>query len=352
MTCSMPILPYLIANPIYDAVFKALLADLDLARQFLSVILGLEIVNLRFTSQEAPAKSPVSSADSPAGVSLSCGMRLDFCAVIRTGDGQSRQVLIELQKSRFSGDILRFRRYLAERYTTLEEIVHDDGSIRAESLPILCIYLMGFEIDARIPVVTRVERRYVDAVSGGVISLPNATRPAWIEGLTHDACFVQIPRIRGGGSNEPAADGTALERLISVFDQTLQVEGDAHRLDYAGGDGKLGSDKLLRRVLRRLHKLQADPEMERIMSAEDAFELEQKRILEDFTKELRVELAESEERREESDRRREESDRRREESDRLREESDRLREESDRHREEAEREIARLRKLLADDGSP
>jgi hypothetical protein len=85
--------------------------------------------------------------------------------------------------------------------------------------------------------------------------------------------------------------------------------------------------------------------MERIMSAEDAFELEQKRILEDFTKELRVELAESEKRREESDRRREESDRRREES-------DRRREESERHREEAEREIARLRKLLADDDSP
>ena len=319
----MPTLPYLIANPIYDAVFKALLADLDLARQFLSVILGLEIVNLRFTSQETSAKSPVPSGESPAGVSLSSGMRLDFCAVIRTGDGQSRQVLIELQKSRYSGDILRFRRYLAERYTALEEIVHDDGSIRAEPLPILCIYLMGFEIDARLPVVTRVERRYVDAVIGGVVSLPNATRPAWIEGLTHDACFVQIPRIRGG-CVKPGSDGTALERLLSVFDQTLQVEGDAHRLDYAGGDGKLGSDELLRRVLRRLHKLQADPEMERIMSAEDAFELEQKRLLEDFTKELRVELAESEKRLVESDRR----------------------------REEAELESARLRKLLEDRGSP
>jgi len=99
------------------------------------------------------------------------------------------------------------------------------------------------------------------------------------------------PRIPGFAA---AAIRTALERLLSVFDQTRQVEGDAHRLDYAGGDGKLKGDELLQRVLRRLHKLQADPEMERIMSAEDVFELEQKRILEDFTKALRHELEESE----------------------------------------------------------
>jgi len=307
----MPASHYFIANPIYDAVFKALLADLELARQFLSVILGLEIVNLRFTSQEVPPKSPVTAnaEDSRPGA-LPGAMRLDFCAVIRTVDGLLRQVLIELQKSRFSGDILRFRRYLAERYSTLEEVVRDDGSARAEPLPLLCIYLFGFEIDARLPVVTRVERRYVDVVGGGVVPLPNADRPEWIEGLTHDAWFIQIPRIRGGG------DRTALERLLSVFDQTRQVEGDAHRLDYAGGDGKLKGDELLQRVLRRLHKLQADPELERIMSAEDVFELEQKRILEDFTKALRHELEESEKR-----------------------------------REEAEREIARLRKLLDEGGA-
>jgi len=306
---------YLIANPIYDAVFKALLADLELARQFLSVILGLEIISLRFTSQEVSPKRPV-AADSKGP--LPGAMRLDFCAVIRTTDGLHRQVLIELQKSRFSGDILRFRHYLAERYTTLEEVKLDDDFTRAEPLPVLCVYLMGFEIDARLPVVTRVERHYVDAVSGGVVSLANASRPAWIEGLTHDAWFIQIPRICG-----QAGDRTALERLLSVFDQTLQVDGDAHRLDYAGGDGKLMGDELLRRVLRRLHKLQADPEMERIMSAEDVFELEQKRIQEDFTRELRQKLAESEKGREESDRR----------------------------REEAEREVARLRKLLGDGGS-
>jgi len=41
--------PYLIANPIYDGVFKALMEDLEIARGFLSVVLGLVIESLRFT---------------------------------------------------------------------------------------------------------------------------------------------------------------------------------------------------------------------------------------------------------------------------------------------------------------
>lgn len=62
---------------------------------------------------------------------------------------------------------------------------------------------------------------------------------------------------------------------------------------------QLRLDELLQRILRRLHKLQADPEMERIMSAEDVFELEQKRIHEDLTRDLRRELVEEQKRREE-----------------------------------------------------
>jgi hypothetical protein len=82
--------------------------------------------------------------------------------------------------------------------------------------------------------------------------------------------------------------------------------------------------------------------MERIMSAEDLFEIEQQRIHED----LAQGLVESEKLREEERRLLKEEQKRREESDRRREESDRRREESDRRREEAEREVSRLRKLL------
>jgi len=111
------------------------------------------------------------------------------------------------------------------------------------------------------------------------------------------------------------------------------LEGDRHRLDYESPDAKL--DKILARIVRQLHKLQTDPEMERIMSAEDLFEIEQQRIHEDLAQALF-----------ESEKLREESDRRREEERKLREEEQRLREEEQRRREEAEREVSRLRKLL------
>jgi len=103
-------------------------------------------------------------------------------------------------------------------------------------------------------------------------------------------------------------------------------------------------------VVRRLHKLQSDPEMERMMSAEDVFELEQKRIHEDLTKELRRQLAEEQKRREEEQKRREEEQKRREEEQKRREEEQKRREEEQKRRMAAELELERLRKLLVDRG--
>jgi len=309
--------PYLIANPIYDGVFKALMEDLEIARGFLSVVLGFVIESLRFTSRETTSVPPGISGDVP-GIAASCTsiLRLDFCAVIRTADGGQAQVIIELQKTRLSGDIMRFRQYLATRYAAREIPLDSLPGARAEPLPVLCVYLLGFFVDKRLPLVTRVERRYVDAVSGSPIELPAARRPDFVERLTHDAWFVQIPRICRTGRGP---EGTPLERILSVFDQSRMLEGDRHRLDYQVADAKL--DKNLARIVRQLHKLQSDPEMERIMSAEDLFEIEQQRIHEDLTQALF-------------------------ESEKLREEERRLREDEQRRREAAEQEISRLRKLL------
>ena len=47
----------LIANPIYDAVFKYLLEDMEITRGLLSVILGEEIETLEVKSQETATKS-------------------------------------------------------------------------------------------------------------------------------------------------------------------------------------------------------------------------------------------------------------------------------------------------------
>ena len=97
----------LIANPIYDTVFKYLMEDSRFARLIISTIIDAEIDELVFTPRERTAHIP------SLGVTV---FRLDFSAVIRTVEGERRNVLIELQKADGGEDVRRFRRYLAENY--------------------------------------------------------------------------------------------------------------------------------------------------------------------------------------------------------------------------------------------
>ena len=84
----------IIANPIYDIVFKKLMEDHEIARGMLERILETRIEQLTFASQEHTA------ADDEGRLTF---FRLDFTASIYTPDGW-KQVLIELQKARLETD--------------------------------------------------------------------------------------------------------------------------------------------------------------------------------------------------------------------------------------------------------
>ena len=92
----------IIANPIYDVVFKYLLEDIEIARELLSIILGEEILSLGLKPQETTTENTASS------VSI---LRFDFKAIIKTNTGELKKVLIELQKAKQVLDVMRFRRY-------------------------------------------------------------------------------------------------------------------------------------------------------------------------------------------------------------------------------------------------
>ena len=325
----------IVANPIYDVVFKALLENLEIARGFLSALIGMEIIELRLTSQEHVRK------DEESGKLR--GLRLDFCAVIKTGDGRTIQVIIELQKAKLGTNPMRFRFYLASRYLVSQE-VHEENETRIEPLPIISVYLLGYNLDKALPMAVKVKRTYYNAVTGKEIKrgVPNG----FIENLTHDALFIQIPKIKG-------KTGTELERVLSVFDQSRKVKGDNHRLEI---DPKLAEvDPLLGKMCRALNQLNLDPEMEKLMKLEDIFQLEQleeaARVRKEMTEQLETEQKrrqKEQKRRQKAEKRREEEQKRREEADQRREEEQKRREEADQRREEAEAEIARLRKLLDD----
>lgn len=294
-----------IANPIYDVVFKALMEDLDIARGFLSTILGVEIESLRFASQEYAAVDESNAEERRRTV-----FRLDFCAVIRMPNGERKQVIIELQKAKLGGDLMRFRNYLASKYLAREE-VEFDGELKPEPLPIISIYILGFNISAELPMAVKVRRQYMNAVTGE--DLLGADPLPYIEQLTHDAYFIQIPKIAG----QPA---TAYERLISVFDQNLKDDDDNHRLEF--DEQRVESDPLLAKVVRRLNRIQQNEEMEQMMTQEDMFAVEQERMIDAATRPLRQELKAEQARREAEQARRKAEQARREELER---ENERLR---------------------------
>ena len=100
-----------IINPLYDKAFKYLMENNRWATKVISVILDEEIEELKLNQQETVFP------DNKHQLTL---FRLDFKATIKKNDGTKHTVLIELQKSKYITDILRFRNYLGSNYMKAE----------------------------------------------------------------------------------------------------------------------------------------------------------------------------------------------------------------------------------------
>jgi len=188
----------LIANPIYDVVFKYLMEDTDIAKGLLSIIIEEEIVELTLQPQEYTGK--LAQYDIII-------FRLDFRAVIKTASGIHKTVLIELQKSKNLTDIIRFRRYLGANYQKEDEIKEGE-LVNKVPLPIIPIYFLGFRLKHVPTPIVRVSRQYKDLVYNRIID----AEEEFIEKLTHDSIIIQIPRLRQKVQ-------TTLEWVLSIFNQ-------------------------------------------------------------------------------------------------------------------------------------
>lgn len=230
----------LIANPIYDAVFKFLMEDERVAKMLLSALLKKEIVELQMRQHEY-------TATTQTRISL---FRMDFSAKIREKDGAEHLVLIELQKTWLATETLRFRQYLGTQYLS-------KGTMRTDNdvygLPIISIYILGHILGELQEPVVYVRRRYLD-YDDRVIE----QKDPFIESLTHDSIIVQIPYLKGRTRNR-------LERLLNVFDQDYQVSDDDHVLEI-DENIFLGEEQF---VVNRLLKAFVAPEVRRAMDVED-----------------------------------------------------------------------------------
>ena len=245
----------IIANPIYDTVFKFLMEDNRVAKILLSALLQKEVVEVQMRQTE------YTDSNRPK-ISM---FRLDFAAKIREKDGKEHTVLIELQKTWRLSETLRFRQYLGTQYLDKENIPVTKENSKRFALPMISIYILGLKLgDLQEPVVY-VRRRYLDQDSNPIV---RGVPDPFIESLTHDTIIVQIPYLKGRIRSH-------LDRLLNLFDQDYRLKEDEHLLEF--DEEKLqGNDEQL--VMYRLVKAAAAPKVRRSMQVEDEVlsELEEK----------------------------------------------------------------------------
>ena len=245
-----------IANPMYDAVFKHLLEDPASAKLIVGSILGEDLESLEMVPQESAVQVGSSrSAAAPEGAGFTV-LRVDFAATVRTVTGEHLRVLIEVQKARYSDDVMRFRRYLGTHYADERNAVTylEDGRKRSRPRRLTTIYFLGEPLPCAAATVLKVTRQYVDAVTGERL----AVREEFVEALTHDCYVVQVSRL-------PARRRNDLEKLLSVFDQELRAADSRHALEVDAA----AMPERYAPVLRRLQRAAASPELRHSMLTED-----------------------------------------------------------------------------------
>jgi hypothetical protein len=238
----------IIANPLYDVVFKYLLEDIDIARELISTILGEEITHLEVKPQETATEV---SPDGSIHI-----MRFDFKATIESATGEIKKVLIELQKIKHALNVMRFRRYLGDNYSKEDNIFISDGTSIKTPLPIVTIYILGFPLDNLATAVVKIHRQYKDVLTDTI--LENA-KDDFVELLTHDSYFIQVRLL-------PNETKTKLERVLQIFNPRFKTE-DLHTLDFTGNT----DEPIVQKMLNRLQRAIVSDEVRRKMDFEDEF---------------------------------------------------------------------------------
>jgi len=237
----------IIANPLYDVVFKYLLEDLEIARGLLSAILGEEVQALEVKPQEM-------AIETGGGLNI---LRFDFKAVVRKADGSLHKVLIELQKAKKAFDVSRFRKYLGENYRKEDNVLTSSDTSEKRALPIITIYFLGFPLENIPAGVVKINREYRDVVTQEVLNVQDE----FVELLTHDSYVIQVRRLPKDARSE-------LERILQVFSPIYQTLSDKHQYDFRGEV----EDALLQKMLQRLGRAIASDEIRDKMEVEDEIE--------------------------------------------------------------------------------
>jgi len=262
----------LIANPIYDVVFKFLLEDLEVAKIIISILIGEEVIDLEYLAQERIAK-----------VRDLRVFRMDFKTKIKTENG-FKIVMVEIQKASVSKEIVRFRKYLGEQYRDQNNLV--DG----KAIPIYPIFFIGKPLAKIQEPVIKIVRQYENQYNEPL----NIEKEHFIESVSHDCMIIQI-------SYSGKQSQSKIDKLLLFFDQDNKRSAPISEQEYEElllnpnkkhPKGKMkyhflefDEEKVpegFEKIFRRLLKAASDNEVAELMDIEDSILSE----LEEFENEI------------------------------------------------------------------
>lgn len=178
---------------------------------------------------------------------------------MREAEGSEKVIIIEIQKSKFTHENMRFRKYLGKQYMNenfFQWIVEATGRRYKSGLPILPIYILGEKVEGfeSVPVIN-VDRCIRDRYTREVIE----ERNHFIESLFHQGIIINVPALSKRRRDE-------LETLLSIFDQANRQENH-HIMNVKETD----FPERFRPIIRRLQAAAQEKEVRDIMTVEDDF---------------------------------------------------------------------------------
>ena len=244
----------IIANPLYDAVFKFLMEDELSAKALLSALLKKKVVSLQSHNTEY----------NDVLANQVAIYRLDFAAEVeyyKNPDDEQltrEKVLIEVQKAKATYEVFRFRRYVGNSYFEDYSIADDDTYGYHPAM--VTIYILGHNLSDLEEPVTYIRRGYFDYYDNPIkVGVPHP----FVESLTHDSIVCQVPRLKDKHRNK-------VEQIMSIFKQeNLSANKHERTIDMPEENNPDYED--IDVIINRLQMAAVDPITRHKMEIEDVF---------------------------------------------------------------------------------
>jgi hypothetical protein len=246
----------IIANPIYNTVFKRLMKDKDIVKFFLSTIFGIQVTAVNdlpdnFSCETKNGEKNQRDTFPPYSTS-----RTYFVTTVLSGDGE-RRILIKIQNSLCLMDIIRFRKYLETQYSKRITVINNDSET---GLPVITIYVLGNKLSEIKFSCLKVGRTDTDILTDE----PVAGMDDFVKKLPRNSYIIKA-------TAEKCYNSTSLEKLLGLFEQSSFLFETSKALKTYQYLPSPDGDEDIKLITDTLHGIAADSEERKQIENEAEF---------------------------------------------------------------------------------